>query len=87
MADTPAETRDAAPSPEWLDADGQPIACVEKIKVLNENLDELEQIFQDALDDAVLMGVAPQLARDKMLGALDKLRTSFPAKEQQPKAD
>ena len=42
--------------PIWHKPDGSPLACVEKIKVLNENLDELRELAQDALDDAVLMG-------------------------------
>jgi uncharacterized protein (UPF0335 family) len=40
----------------WRQPDGKPVACVEKIKVLNENLAEIQQIAQDALEDAVLMG-------------------------------
>jgi ferric-dicitrate binding protein FerR (iron transport regulator) len=42
--------------PRWLTADGEPVSCVEKIKVLNENLAELRGLAQDALEDAVLMG-------------------------------
>jgi hypothetical protein len=41
----------------WQDSSGKLIACTEKIKVLNENLDELRQVAQDALEDGVLMGV------------------------------
>ena len=41
---------------EWLEPDGTPISCEEKLKVLNENLDEIQQFCQDALEDAVLMG-------------------------------
>src|SRR5260221_13112715 len=36
--------------------EGGPVACVEKIKVLNENLAELRDMAQDAVEDAVLMG-------------------------------
>jgi hypothetical protein len=42
--------------PVWLTPEGEPVACVEKIKVLNENLEELRALAQDALEDAVLMG-------------------------------
>ena len=37
-------------------ARGRAVSCVEKIKVLNENLQELREMAQDALEDAVLMG-------------------------------
>jgi hypothetical protein len=42
--------------PTWLTPEGEPVSCVEKIKVLNENLEELRALAQDALEDAVLMG-------------------------------
>lgn len=43
-------------APVWLDLKGKPLSCVEKIKVLNENLGEIQEMCQDALEDAVLMG-------------------------------
>ncbi len=42
--------------PVWRTPEGEPVSCVEKIKVLNENLAELRQLAQDALEDAMLMG-------------------------------
>ena len=42
--------------PVWRTPEGEPVSCVEKIKVLNENLAELRGLAQDALEDAVLMG-------------------------------
>ena len=42
--------------PVWLTPQGEPVSCVEKIKVLNENLAELRELAQEALEDAVLMG-------------------------------
>jgi len=45
------------PSQPWLQADGTPVSCVEKLRVLNENKAELAQMMQDAFEDAVLMGV------------------------------
>jgi hypothetical protein len=42
--------------PVWHTPEGEPVSCVEKIKVLNENLAELRNLAQDALEDGVLMG-------------------------------
>jgi hypothetical protein len=42
--------------PTWLTPEGEPVSCAEKIKVLNENLEELQALAQEALEDAVLMG-------------------------------
>ncbi len=41
----------------WPGADGSPVACREKLKVLAENHAELRQAMQDVFEDAVLMGV------------------------------
>ena len=45
------------PLPEtiWRSPDGEIVSCVEKLKVLRENLEEIQQLCQDALEDAVLM--------------------------------
>ena len=42
--------------PVWRTPEGEEVSCVEKIKVLNENLAELRELAQEALEDAVLMG-------------------------------
>jgi hypothetical protein len=42
--------------PVWRTQEGEPLSCVEKMKVLNENLEELSELAQDAFEDAVLMG-------------------------------
>ncbi len=52
-------TEDTNPAPNrsyWVDSAGRPISCLEKIKVLDQNLEEIRGACQDALEDAVLMG-------------------------------
>ena len=46
------------PIPEtvWRSPSGEVLSCIEKLKVLRENLEEIQQTCQDALEDAVLMG-------------------------------
>jgi hypothetical protein len=51
---------DAAPPRRWLQPDGAPVSCREKIKVLEENWQELAEVLRDAYEDAVLMGVDPK---------------------------
>ncbi|WP_419895793.1 hypothetical protein [Roseomonas sp. USHLN139] len=46
-----------APPAAWPGADGQPLSCREKLKVLAENHREAATLLQDLLEDAVLMGV------------------------------
>lgn len=51
-------TRGAFDPPEtWPGADGEPLSCREKLKVLAENHREAAQVLRDAFEDAVLMGV------------------------------
>lgn len=50
-----SQSPDKIELPVWRQPDGKPVSCVDKIKVLNENLAELQQMAQDALEDAILM--------------------------------
>lgn len=45
------------PPASWPGADGTPLSCREKLKVLAENHREAAQVLRDAFEDAVLMGV------------------------------
>ena len=50
--------------PKWFSDDGRPVSCIEKMKVMNQNMDELYQAAQDAFEDALLMGCSEQQLRD-----------------------
>jgi len=58
-----------APPEHWPGADGAPLSCREKLKVLAENHAELAQVMRDAFEDAVLMGV-DEAAMRRILGEL-----------------
>lgn len=64
-----------APSAIWPGADGQPIACHEKLKVLAENHAEAAQVLQDAFEDALLMGVDEAAMRAALAELVAGLRT------------
>ena len=49
--------------PVWVDDEGQPVTCHEKIKVMNENFREFEQMAKDLLEDGVLMGCSESQIR------------------------
>ncbi|MSP81663.1 MAG: hypothetical protein EXQ94_01725 [Alphaproteobacteria bacterium] len=61
----------------WYAADGSPISCLEKIKVLNQNHAELRQLCQDALEDAVLMGCDEAEVRHALHELVDSLSQPF----------
>ncbi len=56
--------------PIWRTSEGEPVSCVEKIKVLNENLSELRDLAQDALEDGVLMGCDEAQLREVLAGII-----------------
>ncbi len=59
----------------WPGADGQPISCREKLRMLEENHEEAAQVLQDAFEDAVLMGVDEQAMRAIMAELVAGLRS------------
>jgi hypothetical protein len=66
----------------WRSPMGEIIACIEKNKVLCENLEEIRQICQDALEDAVLMGCDEQQFRAVLNQLVGSLHNPYPSREQ-----
>lgn len=67
----------------WHTESGCPIACNEKIKVLNENLIEIWQTVQDAFEDGLLMGCSETQLRQvfhDLIDQLDNPYSELPAK-------
>jgi hypothetical protein len=64
----------------WRQADGTPVACREKLRVLAENQAELLQVMQDAFDDAVLMGVDAACMRETLQAMVAELTSPHGAK-------
>ncbi len=61
----------------WRTEDGRPVSCEEKLKVLNENLDELRQLCQDAFEDALLMECDEAQIRDVFLSIIELLENPY----------
>jgi len=59
----------------WPGADGAPVSCREKLKMLAENHAELSQVMQDAFEDAVLMGVDEDAMRAILADMVRGLRS------------
>ncbi|HYM33188.1 MAG TPA: hypothetical protein VEU47_17950 [Candidatus Cybelea sp.] len=67
----------AATPPVWKSPEGKPLTCYEKIKVLNENIAEIEQLAGDALEDGVLMGCDERQVRRVLHDLVDRLKVKF----------
>lgn len=62
-----------APPELWPGADGQPLACREKLKMLAENHAEAIQALRDIFEDGVLMGVDEAAMRRILAELVDNL--------------
>lgn len=63
--------------PVWKDPEGNVVACVEKLKVMRENLEEIAQLAQDAFEDAVLMGCDERQVRDFLVAMMQSLDNPY----------
>jgi hypothetical protein len=61
----------------WRQPDGGLVTCVEKLKVLAENVTELRQLAQDAFEDALLMGCDEAQLRDVFGGLMRDLQNPY----------
>lgn len=61
----------------WLQEDGKAVSCEEKLKVLNENLEEIRQFCQDAFEDALLMGCDEDQIRQVFASVVDSLKNPY----------
>ncbi len=58
----------------WLQPDGDPVSCREKLEILNENHEELRHVMQDAFEDALLMGVDETFMRETLAALVTNLK-------------
>ena len=61
----------------WLNKSHEVISCDEKLKILNENILELENNFQNIFDDAVIMGCDEKDFKKKVVDIVNNLKFSF----------
>lgn len=64
----------------WLQPDGEPVSCEEKLVVLRENLDEIRQECQDAFEDAILMGCDEAQVRQVLESLIRSIENPYPQK-------
>jgi uncharacterized membrane protein len=66
------------PPAAWPGADGKPVSCNEKLKMLVENHREAATMLRDVFEDAVLMGVDEAAMRQ----ILQELIAALPSPKQ-----
>ena len=66
------------PLPTWVRDDKTIVACTEKIKVMQENFEEIQQLTQDAFEDGLLMEVSEAQMREALHQLVDDLVNPYP---------
>ena len=69
------------PEPVWRSPTGEVVSCVEKLKVLRENIEEIRQMCQDALEDAVLMGCDERQFKQVLSNLVQQLENPYREKQ------
>ena len=70
--------------PCWTKPDGTPVSCTEKVKVLNENYEELRSMLKDALEDALILGCAEDQVRASLHALIDAIETDVKEEQVHP---
>ena len=65
------------PLPTWVRDDKSIVACTEKIKVMQENFEEIGQLTQDAFEDGLLMEVSEVQMREALHKLVDELLNPY----------
>ena len=65
------------PLPTWVRDDKSIVACTEKIKVMKDNFEELQQLAQDAFEDGLLMDVSEVQMRDALHELVQTLHNPY----------
>ncbi len=63
--------------PTWHRSNGEIVSCTEKIKVMRENIEELEQTIQDVYEDALLMDVDSQQIKQFLIQMIQNLESPY----------
>ena len=61
----------------WRAPDGTPVSCVEKLKILTDNLIELREIAQEAFEDALVIGCDEGQIREVLGTLIAELRNPY----------
>jgi len=61
----------------WKTKDDEVVSCEEKVKVLNENYEEIKNVIQNSFDDAILMGCDEDDFKLKIVDLIKELEFSY----------
>jgi len=63
--------------PIWHRSNGEIVSCAEKVKVMRENIEELQQVIQDAYEDALLMDIDSTQIKSFLVTMIENLENPY----------
>ena len=61
----------------WYNDSGKLVACQEKIKVMDQNIQEIIQLMQYLLEDGVLMGISETQIKSVLQQKVSELKNPY----------
>jgi hypothetical protein len=68
-------------APLWRTPEGKAVSCLEKLKVMNGNVDEIRQMCQDAFEDGILMGCDETQIRQVLHDIVGSLKNPYSGRD------
>ncbi|MCO6505042.1 MAG: hypothetical protein J6568_06465 [Snodgrassella sp.] len=66
--------------PVWMDDEGHVVSCTEKIKVMQQNMQEIYELAQEAFEDGLLMGCQETQLRRYLVELIAALENPYQQK-------
>lgn len=63
---------------QWVGRDGMPLTCEEKIMLLNDHLQEIQELCQQAFEEAMHMGCSEEFLRIVLQDMITSLKRTAP---------
>ena len=60
--------------PVWHNDANEKVTCIEKIKVMEQGMEELAQMAEDLLVDGILMGISRQQLQNSLMQLIQNLK-------------
>lgn len=70
-----SKVSEAIPS-QWIGRDGMPLTCEDKIMLLNDHLEEINELCQQAFEEAMHMGCSEEFMRIVLQNMISTLKRS-----------
>lgn len=61
----------------WHHKNGNLLACDEKIKVMDENINELKQMLKDIYEDGILMEIDQNQLKQELIKLIQQLKNHY----------